>query len=191
MTLLPALFWFGYDQTGRGCVLQSPIFLWRCSSILPGWLRSWVWEYTGRPSSKIFFAHRALSHHLLLASVRLSRSIPLDALAKHLLAIGQHHLEYGFPSTHTTNCISIVLYLHTLLLRVEDISPVVLHVAQAFLVIYAITIVYGRLYCGMHSLTDCIVGTAVGAAVWGTYWAIEDVVELWVVNSGWYGKCFI
>src|SRR5580693_4524932 len=31
--------------------------------------------------------------------------------------MGTHHLEYGFPSTHSTNSISMALYLYTLLLR--------------------------------------------------------------------------
>ena len=27
------------------------------------------------------------------------------------LAVGNHHLEYGFPSTHSANCVSMALFL--------------------------------------------------------------------------------
>jgi dihydrosphingosine 1-phosphate phosphatase len=35
-----------------------------------------------------------------------------------------------------------------------------------WLAIYAFTIVFGRLYTAMHSFTDCIAGTLLGAGIW-------------------------
>jgi hypothetical protein len=37
--------------------------------------------------------------------------LPATDMPSHYLpAIGSHHLEYGFPSTHSTNCVSIALF---------------------------------------------------------------------------------
>lgn len=43
----------------------------------------------------------------------------------------------------------------------------------AALVIYAFSVVFGRLYTAMHSFTDCVMGVLVGAATWWwhTSWA--------------------
>ncbi|KIJ29297.1 hypothetical protein M422DRAFT_188721 [Sphaerobolus stellatus SS14] len=151
MTLLPAVFWFGSGQAGRGLVLVLGMGVYWTSFLKD-----------------------------LLCSPR-----PFTPPVTRL-TIGKHHLEYGFPSTHSTNSVSMVLYVNTLLLRMENLSTTTLYTLQAIMAIYAFTIIYGRLYCGMHSLTDCTVGTAVGAAVWVTYWAIEDQVETWLATAGWY-----
>jgi dihydrosphingosine 1-phosphate phosphatase len=94
------------------------------------------------------------------------------------LSIGTHHLEYGFPSTHSTNCMSFVVYLYLLLqAEVENsdsafATPVAYYTAVSVLVWYAGSIVLGRLYCGMHSFVDCIAGSLLGASIGliqGTY----------------------
>ncbi|CAG8736133.1 27529_t:CDS:2, partial [Racocetra persica] len=36
------------------------------------------------------------------------------------LSVGSHHLEYGFPSTHATNAVSIALYFLTSIYAVES-----------------------------------------------------------------------
>lgn len=107
------------------------------------------------------------------------------------LGIGNHHLEYGFPSTHSTNSTSIALYIHTLIYRLylsETISANTLYLLQAAIAVYTFSIVFGRLYCGMHSFTDCGVGVAVGAAVSVAYWVMEETIEQWISTPGWSGK---
>ena len=105
-------------------------------------------------------------------------------------AISTHHLEYGFPSTHSTNSTSIALYIHALIYRMyisETISSTTLYVWQAAIAWYTFSVVYGRLYCAMHSFTDCVVGASIGAAVWAAHWACEDYIENWLSTSGWSG----
>ena len=69
--------------------------------------------------------------------------------------MGSHHLEYGFPSTHSTNSVSIALYLASwvgLAYAGESIwcwQQVSMLCGLAF---YAVSVVFGRLYCGMHSV---------------------------------------
>jgi dihydrosphingosine 1-phosphate phosphatase len=52
---------------------------------------------------------------------------------------------------------------------------------------YTFSIVYGRLYTGMHSFTDVTAGVACGAFVWAIYWACEDALESWIASPGWDG----
>lgn len=108
--------------------------------------------------------------------------------------MGTHHLEYGFPSTHSANGAGMtVFFYHCLLLwrtAIEnkgeaDRIPIVdylvkdTYLLETVLILYAITIVYGRIYMGMHSLSgtwrpnlkvcsqtpDCIAGVVIGVSV--------------------------
>ncbi len=99
-----------------------------------------------------------------------------------LTAIGSHHLEYGFPSTHSTNSVSIALFFYAIFHRfasaANDVPGTTLQPAQtaisptlylalcSILVLYSLSIVFGRLYTGMHSFTDCVVGVLLGAGIW-------------------------
>ncbi|KAI0062728.1 hypothetical protein BV25DRAFT_1803341 [Artomyces pyxidatus] len=104
------------------------------------------------------------------------------------LTIGAHHLEYGFPSTHSTNSMSIALFLlahgHRMLEEGMIGFPVFVGWA-AFLAFYVCSIVGGRLYTGMHGFLDCAAGVLLGAAVWGVQWTVMPLVERWLVTSGW------
>lgn len=69
-------------------------------------------------------------------------------------AMGKLHLEYGFPSTHSTNSVSIALYLYTILREhrpslanttdVTILSPFSYSLICIILIIYASSIVFGR-----------------------------------------------
>ena len=72
------------------------------------------------------------------------------------LVVGTTHLEYGFISTHATNSVSIalVLYLWLGALRVEPDAAAYLQswLFEAALLYYVVSVVYGRIYAGMHSI---------------------------------------
>ena len=60
-------------------------------------------------------------------------------------------LEYGFPSTHSTNAVSVALYCLTLLETANHgLSGITKIVLQCVAWLYAISVVMGRIYCGMH-----------------------------------------
>ncbi|CCA73083.1 related to YSR3-dihydrosphingosine-1-phosphate phosphatase [Serendipita indica DSM 11827] len=156
MSALPALFYFGYGETGRG-LLQI-----MCIGV-----------YVSSFMKDCFCSPRPF--------------VPLVSR----LTIGTHHLEYGFPSTHSTNSVSFAVYLY-LLLRTDAAnagstfaSPLPYALAVAGILWYAASIVLGRLYCGMHSFTDCIVGTALGAVIGGIQGVYGPVIEDTVANSNW------
>ncbi|PFH47305.1 hypothetical protein AMATHDRAFT_152494, partial [Amanita thiersii Skay4041] len=105
--------------------------------------------------------------------------------------IGSHHLEYGFPSTHSTNSISIALFLFALIHQLAfppsdpaasplapppepSISPTTFTRLTFLLLFYAFSIVFGRLYTAMHTFTDCVMGITLGTLIW---W--------WVNHAGW------
>ncbi|KAL8669448.1 MAG: hypothetical protein Q9168_005954 [Polycauliona sp. 1 TL-2023] len=73
-------------------------------------------------------------------------------------------LEYGFPSTHSTNAVSVVVYA-VFLLRSDssDIDPVLKTALEIASYLYATSIVLGRLYCGMHGFLDVAIGSILGA----------------------------
>ncbi|KAF7797379.1 hypothetical protein EIP86_008574 [Pleurotus ostreatoroseus] len=131
----------------------------------------------------------------------------------HRLTISNHHKEYGFPSTHTVNSVSIALFFWTIVYRwsktpvaesvsaaslaqnatdfVTDAAPQMVISTTGYwiwvviLVLYAFSIVYGRLYTAMHSFTDCAVGTALGVATWVLYLYYAEPLDTWLKNSGW------
>ncbi|KAG8870764.1 hypothetical protein FRB97_009378 [Tulasnella sp. 331] len=102
------------------------------------------------------------------------------------LTIGTHHHEYGFPSTHSTNSVSIGLYFWSLLYANADSMPGWAYVAgQVALAWYMFSIVYGRLYCAMHSFSDCLMGIFLGSSVFVAHWAWGSMYWDWLTTAGW------
>ncbi|KAH6887799.1 sphingosine-1-phosphate phosphatase [Coprinopsis sp. MPI-PUGE-AT-0042] len=102
------------------------------------------------------------------------------------LTIGSHHLEYGFPSTHSTNSVSMALVFFSLIhalhfTETPTISFSWFATGTVWLGIYAFSIVFGRLYTAMHSFTDCIAGTILGAGIWWGHgaWAGHP----WIIST--------
>ncbi|KAI8352896.1 PAP2 superfamily-domain-containing protein [Blakeslea trispora] len=95
-------------------------------------------------------------------------------------------LEYGFPSTHSTNSISVALFLISIAcekLPSESPARLISVIACAF---YAISVVFGRIYCGMHTITDCIGGTILAYIVYWFQWTFRDQFNaLFISDSYW------
>ena len=73
-------------------------------------------------------------------------------------------LEYGFPSTHSTNAVSVAVYALFLLASPDSAVQTDLKLAlQILSSCYAVSIILGRLYCGMHGFIDVVIGSALGA----------------------------
>ncbi|KAJ2280326.1 Long-chain base-1-phosphate phosphatase [Coemansia sp. RSA 451] len=69
-----------------------------------------------------------------------------------------HTLEYGFPSTHTTYAVATIVYISHFMLNVWHISTVWV----GLMWICGVTIVVGRIYCGLHSFIDVVGGIVIG-----------------------------
>lgn len=80
--------------------------------------------------------------------------------------------EYGFPSSHLANATAVTLVLAARLMGM-DVSNLTKIALMIWLVIYYVSLIFGRLYCGMHGFLDIIVGSSVGVAmflfryIWG------------------------
>lgn len=89
---------------------------------------------------------------------------PLSPPLQRITMSGSAALEYGFPSTHTTNAVSVVVYVlfasHS---STSSVPASVRHILDISLYCYALSIILGRLYCGMHGFLDVIVGSFLGA----------------------------
>lgn len=91
---------------------------------------------------------------------------PLSPPLQRITMSGSAALEYGFPSTHSANAVSVAVYA-ILLLRSEGnmFSPATTLALEALAYFYAASIILGRLYCGMHGFLDVIIGSLVGATI--------------------------
>ncbi|KAE8152207.1 hypothetical protein BDV25DRAFT_151536 [Aspergillus avenaceus] len=89
---------------------------------------------------------------------------PLSPPLQRITMSGSAALEYGFPSTHSTNAVSVAVYALTLLnLSDSTLSPSLNVFLQGITYLYVTSIVLGRLYCGMHGFFDVFIGCLLGA----------------------------
>lgn len=65
------------------------------------------------------------------------------------VSVGNHALEYGFPSTHSTNSVSMALYFGGLVWRHSSQPALVNGLVYALLAFFALTVTFGRLYTAM------------------------------------------
>ena len=73
-------------------------------------------------------------------------------------------LEYGFPSTHTANAVSVAVYALSALKSPDStIDPRAKLLLILISYFYVASIMLGRLYCGMHGFFDVGVGAIMGA----------------------------
>lgn len=116
--------------------------------------------------------HRMI--HILAAGVFFSGFIkdllclprPLSPPLHRITMSGSAALEYGFPSTHSTNAVSVAVYI-LFQLRSPSVG-LSQHYKIALMILaclYATSIIIGRLYCGMHGFFDVLVGSLLGAVL--------------------------
>ena len=75
-------------------------------------------------------------------------------------------LEYGFPSTHSTNAVSVAVYaILSLYSSSCNLSTFNELLVECFFALYVLSMVVGRLYCGMHGFFDVTIGSLLGASL--------------------------
>ncbi|TKA67688.1 hypothetical protein B0A49_06185 [Cryomyces minteri] len=99
---------------------------------------------------------------------------------------GSAALEYGFPSTHSTNAVSVAVYvLHTLYVARQNHHTTAHSVLRILSYCYAISIILGRLYCGMHGFLDVVVGSVLGAGLTALQCAYGEAFDDWMLSDSW------
>lgn len=109
---------------------------------------------------------------------------PLSPPLARISMSGSAALEYGFPSSHSTNAVSVAFYaIHTIRQSPEQYSPYVYVGLQAAFYFYALSIIFGRLYCGMHGFLDVVVGSLLGALITMFQLAYGDWMDSWIFSG--------
>ncbi|KAK3320612.1 PAP2 superfamily-domain-containing protein [Cercophora scortea] len=109
---------------------------------------------------------------------------PLSPPLQRITMSGSAALEYGFPSTHSANAVSVAVYA-ILILRSESniFSPTTTIALEGLAYFYTLSIIFGRLYCGMHGFLDVLVGSLMGAAISLVEFHYAPSFERWVNSS--------
>lgn len=96
----------------------------------------------------------------------LSLPRPLSPPLHRITMSGSAALEYGFPSTHSANAVSVAVYcLFTIHSPESQLQPSTKLIVEILSYTYAFSIILGRLYCGMHGFIDVIIGSIMGAGI--------------------------
>lgn len=108
---------------------------------------------------------------------------PLSPPLARISMSGSAALEYGFPSSHSTNAVSVAFYAIYMLRQSDEYNPQVNIALQALFYFYALSIIVGRLYCGMHGFLDVLVGSALGALITVFQLAFSDWIDSWIFSG--------
>lgn len=116
----------------------------------------------------------------------LSLPRPLSPPLHRITMSGSVALEYGFPSTHSANAVSVAVYA-VLLLRAPDctLAPSTKIALELLGYFYAASIIIGRLYCGMHGFADVIFGGVLGAVISLVEFYYGPMFESYLHGGGW------
>ncbi|KAI1076392.1 PAP2-domain-containing protein [Whalleya microplaca] len=111
---------------------------------------------------------------------------PLSPPLHRITMSGSAALEYGFPSTHSANAVSVAVYA-VLCLRSpdNDFQPNTQFTLEALSYFYAVSIIFGRLYCGMHGFLDVIIGSIMGAVISLIEFYYGPALHDYLQQNGW------
>ncbi|KAG5953337.1 hypothetical protein E4U53_005983 [Claviceps sorghi] len=111
---------------------------------------------------------------------------PLSPPLHRITMSGSAALEYGFPSTHSANAMSVAVYgLFSLHSPANTLASTVKMILEPLSYFYAASIVFGRLYCGMHGFMDVIVGSAIGAGIGLVEFYYGPSLDAYMHSSSW------
>ncbi|KAF1846771.1 uncharacterized protein K460DRAFT_356402 [Cucurbitaria berberidis CBS 394.84] len=109
---------------------------------------------------------------------------PLSPPLARISMSGSAALEYGFPSSHSANAVSVAFYaIYMLRQSPHEYHPHVSMALQALFYFYALSIIVGRLYCGMHGFLDVIIGSTMGALITTFQLVYGDWIDSWVFSG--------
>ncbi|KFZ05620.1 hypothetical protein V501_08185 [Pseudogymnoascus sp. VKM F-4519 (FW-2642)] len=116
----------------------------------------------------------------------LSLPRPLSPPLHRITMSGSAALEYGFPSTHSANAVSVAVYaLFTLRAPDCPLAPTTKLILEGLSYAYALSIILGRLYCGMHGFLDVIIGSLMGATISIIECVYGSDIDNYLHNSSW------
>ncbi|KAI1457829.1 PAP2-domain-containing protein [Annulohypoxylon moriforme] len=117
---------------------------------------------------------------------------PLSPPLHRITMSGSAALEYGFPSTHSANAVSVAVYAILCLRSQENqFQPSTQSTLEGLAYFYAISIIFGRLYCGMHGFIDVIIGSIMGAVLSLIEFHYGPALDASLQLNGWTSLCAV
>ncbi|TKA33757.1 hypothetical protein B0A50_00593 [Salinomyces thailandicus] len=111
---------------------------------------------------------------------------PLSPPLQRITMSGSAALEYGFPSTHTTNAVSVALYCLDRLHNARDgYDALTYKLLCAGCLWYLFSISLGRMYCGMHGFFDVVFGAVLGAVIAWIRIIYGAPFDEWIITGDW------
>ncbi|KAI1364933.1 PAP2-domain-containing protein [Xylaria arbuscula] len=111
---------------------------------------------------------------------------PLSPPLQRITMSGSAALEYGFPSTHSANAVSVAVYAILCLQSPDNtFQPNTKLALEALSYFYAVSIVFGRLYCGMHGFVDVVIGSIMGAVITLVEFHYGPPLDLYFQQNDW------
>lgn len=111
---------------------------------------------------------------------------PLSPPLHRITMSGSAALEYGFPSTHSANAVSVAVYAVLCLWSPDNqFQPNTKFALEVLSYFYAVSIVLGRLYCGMHGFVDVVIGSIMGALITLVEFYYGPPLDLYLQQNGW------
>jgi dihydrosphingosine 1-phosphate phosphatase len=122
----------------------------------------------------------------------LSLPRPLSPPLHRITMSGSAALEYGFPSTHSANAVSVAVYaLFSLNSPDSTIQPTTKLILEILTYGYACSITLGRLYCGMHGFVDVVIGSILGALLSVIECVYGPAMDNYLYSSTWRVPCIV
>ncbi|KAH3662291.1 hypothetical protein OGAPHI_005541 [Ogataea philodendri] len=92
--------------------------------------------------------------------------------------------EYGCPSSHSANAFGVFLLLsHAIITNLDHINTHTAMILLLVLFVYLFSMVFGRVYCGMHGIVDIVVGSTIGGLVVLFRWATKTKWDTFLANG--------
>jgi len=111
---------------------------------------------------------------------------PLSPPLTRITMSGSAALEYGFPSTHSTNAVSVAVYfLYQLHTFPDDFTSTTRVPFLCLGYAYATSIMLGRMYCGMHGFFDVVVGSMLGFLLAVIQLTFGEAFDTFVSEGSW------
>lgn len=93
--------------------------------------------------------------------------------------------EYGWPSSHSANATAVTFVMLTKIIEYKLwFSTWGYYLTITVLMIYYVSLIFGRLYCGMHGFFDIIFGSLIGFALFLFRYLIGESYDNLILNNG-------
>lgn len=152
--ILPAFLWLGFPELGWHLVILMTVTL-----------------YVGNALKDLVSAPRPLG--LKYGSIRLSHLCTESEEAR------KNAEEFGFPSSHTMNTITMNFYICHYLHDKELISDDTAILAYLMVTFWVLWIAFSRLYLGLHTPIDILGGAVAGLTVLTAFISLKPLINIW------------